>query len=612
MTGESPRPQAMSGHMFTDAIFSGTLTAWMAPLLPSQKAFYLYLLTALVIAGGSYIYFSYREETARPEGISKGFLGYVFDPKVWFHRSAKQDYMFFVLNGLIYYGIIAQLLIFGHILFGAFGGGLEAMFGVRDTPVFEPNLWTAAAYTLAVLLAIDLAVWTTHYLQHKVELLWQFHQVHHSAEVLTPATVYRMHPVDLIFTGFATIGLMGLATAGFTYLTQTTPSELTVMNVNAGIFAFYLIGYNLRHSQVWLAYPRWLSYILISPAQHQIHHSIDKKHWDRNMGLIFAFWDWVFGTLYVPKGYEKLEYGISREEPNPFNSVVDIYLKPFRMAYDLMRPKARRRLALAGTLVAVSAAVVLTNAPGHSSGRTVPSVHLEDMTWTEVAAALEAGATTVIVPTGGTEQNGPHVVLGKHNHIVRATAAEIASRLGDTLVAPVMAYVPEGDTGDAPTGHMRFAGTLSLPDYAFEAVLEHTARSLKTHGFKTILFIGDSGDSQAAQARVAETLSAEWAEDAARVVHVGDYYSANGQVEALLDQGFSRAEIGYHAGMRDTSELLSVHPDGVRLTPLVPADEDNPGYDGAPALATPEIGRAMLELKIDAALAQIRNLPPAG
>lgn len=593
--------------MFTDAIFSGTMTAWMAPLLPSQKAFYLYLLTALVIAGGSYLFFSYREESARPEGISKGFVGYVFDPKIWFHRSAKQDYMFFVLNGLIYYGVIAQLLIFGHILFGVFGGGLEALFGVRDAPVFTPNVWTAAAYTLAVLLAIDLAVWTTHYLQHKVELLWQFHQVHHSAEVLTPTTVYRMHPVDLIFTGFATIGLMGLATAGFTYLTQTTPSELTVMNVNAGIFAFYLIGYNLRHSQVWLAYPRWLSYILISPAQHQIHHSIDKKHWDRNMGLIFAFWDWVFGTLYVPKGYEKLEYGISREEPNPFNSVVEIYLKPFRMAYDLIRPVAPRRLAILGIIGAGTLGMVLTHAPGHSANRTLPSVHLEDLTWTEVAAALEAGAQTVIVPTGGTEQNGPHVVLGKHNYIVRATAGEIATRLGNTLVAPVMAYVPEGDTGDAPSGHMHWPGTLSLPDDAFEQVLEHTARSLKTHGFKRILFIGDSGDSQAAQSRVGAKLTSEWAAAGIVVEHVGAYYEANGQMAALLKRGFTKDEIGRHAGLRDTSELLAVQPRGVRLHPLLPSREGHPGYDGAPGLATAEIGQAMLELKIRAALAQIRG-----
>ena len=104
-------------------------------------------------------------------------------------------------------------------------------------------------------------------------------------------TVYRMHPVDLLFTGIVTVVLMSLAIAGFTYLTQAQPSQIMVMNVNVGIFLFYLIGYNLRHSQIWVSYPKWLSYILISPAQHQIHHSIEEKHWDRNMGLIFAFWD---------------------------------------------------------------------------------------------------------------------------------------------------------------------------------------------------------------------------------------------------------------------------------------------------------------------------------
>ncbi|NNE80160.1 MAG: creatininase family protein [Silicimonas sp.] len=592
--------------MFTDAVLNGTMTAWMAPLLPSQKAFYLYLLAALVIAGGSYVYFSYREETARPEGISKGFLGYVFDPKVWLHRSAKQDYMFFALNGLIYYGIIAQLLIFGHILFGAFGGGLEAIFGVRDAPVFLPTPLTAAAYTLAVLLAIDLAVWTTHYLQHKVEVLWQFHQVHHSAEVLTPATVYRMHPVDLLFTGLATIGLMGLATAGFTYMTQTKPSELTVMNVNAGIFAFYLIGYNLRHSQIWLSYPRWLSYILISPAQHQIHHSIDRKHWDRNMGLIFAFWDWVFGTLYVPKGYEKLEYGISRDEPNPFGSVTEIYLKPFRMAWGVMRPRAPRRTALLA-LIAFSTAGVVLMQPGHSANTAPQSPHLEDMTWTEVAAALEAGVTTVIVPTGGTEQNGPHMILGKHNYIVRQASGEIAARLGDTLVAPVIAYVPEGNTGHHPSGHMRWPGTLSLPEPVFEDLLEHTARSLATHGFTRILFIGDSLGNQWAQARVARRLTKEWADSGVLVLHVGDYYDANGQKAALLQDGYSVAQIGQHAGLRDTSELLYVAPNGIRATPVAPPPGADAGYDGAPGLATAELGRRLLELKIEAALLQIRT-----
>lgn len=593
--------------MFIDTMFGSTLAALMAPLLPSQKTFWLYLLCAFVIASISWAYFARREDAAtRPEGVEKGLLRFIFDPRVWLHRSAKQDYMYFVLNALIYYGIVAQLLVSGHIFFNAFGSGLEALFGVRDTPVFAPSPGAALAYTIAVVLAIDLAVWTTHYLQHKIELLWQFHQVHHSAEVLTPVTVYRMHPVDLFFTGIVTTALIGLALAGFTYMTQGQPSELTVMNVNVVIFAFYLVGYNLRHSQVWLSYPPWLSYILISPAQHQIHHSIDEKHWDRNMGLIFAFWDWVFGTLYVPKGFEKLEYGISRDEPNPFNSAIDFYIKPFRMAWDKLGIAPPKRATMVGLIAIATAGFVLV--PGFSGTRDLPSVHLEDLTWTEVYAAMADGYDTVIVPTGGVEQNGPHVILGKHNFIVRATSGEIAARIGGTLVAPVVAYVPEGETGETPTDHMRWPGTLSVPAPVFEAVLEHTARSLATHGFTRILFIGDSLNNQAPQARVAAKLSDEWRGKGIRVLQIGDYYGANGQIATLSAEGFSPEQIGNHAGLRDTAELIAVHPEGVRAHPLAPPEGAHPGSDGAPELASDKIGQTMLALKIEAAVAQIMAL----
>lgn len=591
--------------MFIDTAFGGTFGAWMAPLIPSQKAFYLYLISAFVIASASWVYFSYREENARPDGVSKGLLGFIFDKSVWLHRSAKQDYMYFAMNSLIYYGVVAQLLISGHIFFGAFTNGLEAVFGAREQPFFEPSPMTALAYTIAVVLAIDLAVWVTHYLQHKIELLWQFHQVHHSAEVLTPVTVYRMHPVDLFFTGVVTVALIGLALAGFTYLTQSAPSEITVMNVNIVIFTFYLIGVNLRHSHIWVSYPPWLSYIFISPAQHQIHHSIDEKHWDRNMGLIFAFWDWVFGTLYVPKGYEKLEYGIKRDEPNPFESVVDIYLKPFRMAWTLMRPAAPKRTVWL-SVIAIATAGALVLQPGFSASRNLPSLHLEELTWTEVHLALSNGYDTIIIPTGGTEQNGPHVILGKHNYVVRHAAGEIAQQLGGTLIAPVMAYVPEGETGDAPTHHMRWPGTLSLPETVFAALLEHTARSLATHGFTRILFIGDSLGNQNAQAKVAEKLNREWRDDGIRVLHVSDYYSENGQIEALEADGFSLEDIGNHAGIRDTSEVMAILPSGVRQAPVAPPDGAHPGSDGAPENASSEIGQRMIALKVDAAVRQIK------
>ena len=134
------------------------------------------------------------------------------------------------------------------------------------------------------------------------------------------------------------------------------------------------------------------------------------------------------------------------------------------------------------------------------------SVFLEELTWTEARDAVRGGKTTIIVPTGGTEQNGPHMVLGKHNIIVKFTAGEIAKRLGNAVVAPVIAYVPEGSF-DPPVSHMRFSGTISLPQEHFEKVLEFTARSFRAHGFLDIVLLADSGGNYAGQRAVAQALN---------------------------------------------------------------------------------------------------------
>jgi creatinine amidohydrolase/Fe(II)-dependent formamide hydrolase-like protein len=228
---------------------------------------------------------------------------------------------------------------------------------------------------------------------------------------------------------------------------------------------------------------------------------------------------------------------------------------------------------------------------------------------------MEAGATTIIVPTGGTEQNGPHMVLGKHNVIIRYTAAEIARRLGKTLVAPVLAYVPEG-SWDPPEGHMRFPGSISLPDPVYEGVLESTVRSFAAEGFKTILFLGDSGPNQRPQAVVAKKLDAALKAEGVRVIQVGDYYAHNGQEEWLKSQGFTEAEIGVHAALIDTAQLMAIDPAGVRMA-LLASSAGNPdgsknGVIGDPAKATPDLGRKLLELKIEAALRQIRQEIVAG
>ncbi|HEV8437119.1 MAG TPA: creatininase family protein [Methylomirabilota bacterium] len=260
------------------------------------------------------------------------------------------------------------------------------------------------------------------------------------------------------------------------------------------------------------------------------------------------------------------------------------------------------RIALAAGLLCIGAAT--------ASGQTPDAVFLEELTWTELRELMRAGKTTVIVPTGGTEQNGPHMALGKHNVRVKALSDKIARSLGNALVAPVLAYVPDGGL-TPPTGHMRFAGTLTTPDDVFQKVLESAARSLKLHGFRDIVLLGDHAASQAGQKAVAARLNREWAATAARVHAVEDYYRA-GDVEfrrLLQSRGHAEDEIGRHAGLADTSLMMAIDPRMVRTGRLRsrPGPRDASGVDGDPARASPELGQLGVELVVARTVEAIRK-----
>src|SRR5262249_47384505 len=170
----------------------------------------------------------------------------------------------------------------------------------------------------------------------------------------------------------------------------------------------------------------------------------------------------------------------------------------------------RSRLVLrAVTVMLFGGALVLAFASRPLTAPLPNTIKLTDMTWLEVRSAVEHGYTRVIVPSGGIEQNGPHMILGKHDHIVGFTAERIASELGHTLVAPVVSFVPQGDYAP-PSGNLRFPGTLGVPDAVFAGVLEGIARSLRSAGFKTICFIADHGGSAKAQSEWAARASQEW------------------------------------------------------------------------------------------------------
>jgi sterol desaturase/sphingolipid hydroxylase (fatty acid hydroxylase superfamily)/creatinine amidohydrolase/Fe(II)-dependent formamide hydrolase-like protein len=561
-----------------------------------QRVYWLYLAWAFLIAGVVFL----RSAPARTS--LRSFIRFAFPREVYLSASAKTDYGWFLLCRPIFALLfLPALLLATPALAEASQRALRAWLpGLEDSMPGSPLL--TAAFTLVAILVSDFGGFFGHYLLHRVPVLWEFHKVHHSARAMTPLTVYRMHPVDDVVT--ALTGGVGLAatSALFGFVAIGPISVASVYGMNIFACLFMLLGSNLRHTHLWIDYgPRW-SRIVISPAQHQVHHSADPRHFDLNMGFIFAFWDRLFGTLYVPSEREQLRFGLGNDEDREFSDPLKLFWLPF---YKLFRMHGGA--ATAGTMIALGL-VGLSAGTGAviASDLDARVVQLEDLTWEEVETRIARGSRTVLVPTAGHEQNGPHVVLGKHHHVVRYASEQIARDLGDTLVAPVVTYVPEGSV-EPPEGHMRYAGTISLPPEIFEAILEHTSRSLRAHGFELICFVGDSGDNQASQARVADRLNEEWRDEPTRVIHVGSYYSNNGQLDWLKEQGIPESEVGGHAGIRDTSEMLYVYPSGVREARVYEsAHSAARGVSGDPTRASADIGRQMIALKVRAAVAEIR------
>ena len=239
------------------------------------------------------------------------------------------------------------------------------------------------------------------------------------------------------------------------------------------------------------------------------------------------------------------------------------------------------------------------------------SVYLEDLTWTELRDAQAVGKSTIIIPVGGTEQNGPLMAIGKHNVRVKFLAGKIAEGLGDALVAPVVAYVPEGNISP-PTEHMRFPGTITVPDDVFEKVLESAAKSFATHGFKDIVLIGDHGGYQKDLAIVAERLNSEWGNGPARAHFIAEYYRVSqGQyAQALLGHGARQAELGTHAGLADTSLMMAVDPNLVRADKLPQAGKLGAAdgiYGGEPSRSSAQLGQLGVSLIVDTAIAAIHK-----
>jgi len=235
------------------------------------------------------------------------------------------------------------------------------------------------------------------------------------------------------------------------------------------------------------------------------------------------------------------------------------------------------------------------------------SVFIEELTWVEVRDAIRSGKTTAIIATGGVEQNGPYLATGKHNYVLRPVTEAIARKLGDALVAPIVEFVPEGDI-DPPTGHMRYPGTISVRADTFKRLLTDVASSLRAHGFRHIILLGDSGGNQDGMREVAEELSRTWQGSATSIHYIAEYYNNRRVARWLQGQGIHEVDEGLHDNLQYTAQMMVVDPATVRMHQRVAAGKFSiNGVALAPPEETIALGRRLIEYQASVAAEAIRE-----
>ncbi len=302
--------------------------------MPTHRLYWYYLFGFLAIAFVLYL----RRKPAGEAFTIKRFLRFWLPKSVYRHRSTRLDLKFYLFNGVLVEVAFVTVLIGSFFGFAeVFEAAFRALWpgpGLTATPAAE------LAYMIAIILAADLGFFIGHYLTHKVPLLWEFHKVHHSAPVLNPLTNYRFHPVDRIPLGLFMGLLTALVKGGFGFAYPGGIAEMTAVNV--GVLLAFNLSANLRHSHIWLSYGWHLGHVLSSPAQHQIHHGSEPRHIDKNFGLMFSLWDWIAGTLYVPRAREQVRLGLSGREHEEYDSLWRLYSLPFVKAAALVTGRPRR------------------------------------------------------------------------------------------------------------------------------------------------------------------------------------------------------------------------------------------------------------------------------
>ena len=272
----------------------------------------------------------------------KPLLRALFPKHIVMSRSSLADLGYFYFN-LFVFGIIFGWAV---LSYAALSRGvadlLTATFGPMP-PVPLPVFVSRSIITLMLFLAYELGYWLNHYLSHRIPFLWEFHKVHHSATVLTPLTNFRVHPVYMcIFLNILAVCVGGTNGVGDYLLGQPSP-QYGLSETNIILVFFIYLYVHLQHSQLWISFTGWLGRVLMSPAHHQIHHSRDPAHFNKNLGSCLAVWDWMLGTLHIPAAErEVLEFGVEPDREHA-HTIRGELLAPFGRAALLLKEFIERR-----------------------------------------------------------------------------------------------------------------------------------------------------------------------------------------------------------------------------------------------------------------------------
>lgn len=272
------------------SILQTLLNPFFMPLDPSRRIYFIFILSSLLIA---FVYFFY----CRKQTLKEVARDYFLSPYQGHQSSLLTDIKIILTNGLVKSLLIAPLMVGQLSLVVLFATGYRQL-GVPPITLDINYSVIALIYTLALFLCEDFSRFLLHYLMHRVPLLWEFHKTHHSATALTPLTLYRIHPVEMALANVRGALALGICGGFFVVLFPGKISIIEILGVSFTAFIFNLMGANLRHSHIPLHFGK-LEKMVVSPAMHQLHHSTDVAHFDRNFGSCFSIWDRLFKS-YLP------------------------------------------------------------------------------------------------------------------------------------------------------------------------------------------------------------------------------------------------------------------------------------------------------------------------